>query len=113
MSTLKRVMMRSILLASVLALLLLACKKEKAEEQDVCFDGVVRWMGEPAADGLGWVLYKDDTAYKQPYVPQNLPDDFKVANQKVSVCLSQTGEKFSCFCAVPLDVYHITTIQRR
>lgn len=104
--------MKYALFACVFSALLLSCKKEK-QASEFCFDGIVKWMGEPAADGLGWVLYKGDSLQGSPYIPQNLPDGFKVNDRKVSACVYQTEEKFSCFCIRPLNTYRITSIKPR
>lgn len=93
--------------------LLFSCKKEK-QGKSLCFDGVVRWTGDPAADGLGWAIFADDsTAVYRPFIPQNLPDAYKANELKIAVCVSETDEKFYCMCAVPLNKYRIGSIKRR
>ena len=104
--------MRNLLLAAVASCFIFSCKKEKQQSETVCFDGTVRYMGSPAADGLGWVLYKEDSVSGQTFIPQNLSDDFKVDRLKVSACIYKTDEKFSCFCTAPMDVYRIVSIKR-
>ena len=104
--------MKSLFLFALTVALLAACSKQSTEPE-ICFDGVVRWMGEPAADGLGWTIHKDDSINYRPFIPRNLSDDFKLNNLKVHVCLYKTEEKFYCHCVQPLDKYHITSIQRR
>lgn len=104
--------MKTAFLAFAFCLAMLSCKKEGAET--FCFDGLVQWHGDPAADGLGWVLVNDDsTALFRPFVPRNLPDDLKTDNLKVEVCLYETRDKFYCECPQPLNKYHITQIRRR
>ena len=105
--------MKNLLLAFILLCFIFSCKKEVQNAETFCFDGMIRNMGSPAADGLGWVLYKVDSVSGQIYIPQNLSDDFKVDRQNVAVCIYKTDEKFSCFCTAPLDVYHIASIKRR
>lgn len=51
--------MKNLLFLLLSAPLLFSCKKEK-QSQALCFDGVVRWTGDPA-DGLGWAIFKDDS----------------------------------------------------
>lgn len=109
----KQIFMKRVLYLVGMLSLLFSCKKEKENEETFCFDGVVRWAGEPAADGLGWVLYKDDSTTTKPYIPQNLPDEFKSNDLKVAACIYETDEKFYCFCIQPLSKYRITSIKRR
>jgi hypothetical protein len=104
--------MKHWILALVAALALGSCTK-KEKEESICFDGIVRYAGDPAADGLGWVVQRTDVR-SRPLVPRNLPDNFKVENLPVSVCLYETGEKANCFCAGnPPNYYYITNISRR
>jgi len=104
--------MKALFIYLLSLIFLSGCNKEK-EEADMCFNGIVRWMGEPAADGLGWTIQKDDSITTQPFIPRNLSDEFKVNNLKVHVCMYKTDEKFYCHCVQPLDKYHITSIQKR
>ncbi len=105
--------MKRLPIAAFLSLFFFACKKENQHADTFCFDGMIRYMGSPAADGLGWVLYKEDSVSGQTHIPQNLSDDFKVDRLKVSACIYKTDEKFSCFCTAPMDVYRIISIKRR
>jgi|GEM_PF-934908 len=98
-----------------LLLLLIAvggCSREKQGEGS-CFDGFVRWQGDPAVDGLGWTIHKGDSVNSRPFIPHNLPQEFQQHELGVHVCLYPTGEKFYCNCIQPLDKYHITSIRRR
>lgn len=105
--------MKSYLCVTVAMLFLFACNREK-QPDSLCFDGIVRYAGNPAADGLGWVIYKDDsTATARPFVPRNLADEFKVNELKVKLCLYETNEKASCFCPTPPNKYYITDIKSR
>jgi hypothetical protein len=101
------------LIISILSLFILSGCDKETTEPEMCFDGVVRWHGDPAADGLGWTIYKDDNANTTPFTPRNLSDEYKVNNLKVHVCMYRTEEKFYCHCVQPLDKYHITSIRRR
>jgi len=104
--------MKRLLLILLVLSLFISCSKDKAENE-VCFNGVVRWGGEPAADGLGWVIYKADNISGRPIIPRNLPDDYKVNDLNIHVCLYETNEKFYCQCIEPYNKYHITSIRRR
>lgn len=112
-SSVETMRMKQLFLAAAVLCFIFSCRKETRNAETFCFDGMVRYLGSPAADGLGWVLYKEDSVSGQTYIPQNLSDDFKVDRQKITVCVYKTDEKFSCFCAAPLDVYHIVSIRSR
>jgi hypothetical protein len=94
------------------AIALSSCSKD-VDSDSTCFDGVIRWAGNPAADGLGWVIYEDDSTTTKPFVPQNLSDNYMKDGVKVSVCLKETEEKLHCFCVEPLPKYRITSIRYR
>jgi hypothetical protein len=104
--------MKKLFYLVVLFVVLLSCRKD-GEENEVCFNGVVRWGGAPAADGLGWVIYKEEGSPSKPFIPRNLPDGFKTDNLAVHVCLYETNEKFYCQCVEPYNKYHIISITRR
>ena len=100
--------MKHLLSLSVLiAILFSACNKEQN-----CTDGLIRWGGEPAVDGLGWYFTSPvfgDKAVKL----KNIPEQYLKDSLQVNVCLRKTNEKYQCFCATPLDVYEIKSIQKR
>lgn len=102
--------MKKIVYALAFVLVLVSCKKEEASS--ICTDATVLWGGDPAADGLGWYLSAGDSVDHKTYIPQNLPDNFKIDGQAVHVCMYETNEKFYCQCVRPLNKYHITTIRR-
>jgi hypothetical protein len=104
--------MRSLLYLLLLVFIFGSCKKEQPAET-LCFDGVIEWVGDPAADGFGWVIYKDDSASGKPYIPRNLDNSLKTDGLKVSVCLYETAEKVVCRCAQPVNKFHIESIRRR
>lgn len=97
-------------------LFLYACKKDQqfcTTEESVCVDATVKWMGEPAADGLGWTLLKDSTLNTY-YIPINLPDNMKTDGLKVNACIIRTDQKFICgMCVSFPDMYHILSIRQR
>ena len=74
-------------------------------------DAVVKWGGPTAADGLGWHFVVDSTRGIY-YIPTNLPDDYKLNDLPVNVCLSQTEEKLNCMCAAPINKYEIISIRK-
>lgn len=85
-----------------------SCTKDN---KSFCVNALVRWGGPPAADGLGWYLIVDSTRGIS-YIPKNLPENFKVDDLQVNVCLKKTNEKFNCMCASPLNKYEITSIRK-
>lgn len=91
-----------------------SCKKTASTDREICAEAFVRWGGDPAADGTGWHLYiPSDNIYAYKY-PDNFPGDFKTDGLPVTVCYTQTGKDFPCFCMQPLPkMVHITSIRRR
>jgi hypothetical protein len=101
--------MKTLLICLSLLIGFSSCKKE---QQSFCIDAVVKWGGEPELDGLGWYL-KLDSDSSIAYKPENLPDNFKQDGLVVNSCMYETGNKFYCFCAQPMAMFHITSIQKR
>ncbi|TWI81648.1 hypothetical protein IQ13_2666 [Lacibacter cauensis] len=95
-----------LILAFTLALFT-SCKKEIQ-----CTDGMIRWGGEPAADGLGWYFVSADLGNK-PVKLKNLPENYLLDSLKVTTCVQPLTEKYQCFCATPLDMYKVLKISRR
>ena len=100
----------------VMALLLCAfsCKKSECREPKTKeagpFNAIVAWYGEPAADGLGWVLRIDSLRIEKP---SNLATEFRVNGLKVNVTYEPTTEKFPCFCAQGfINMVRITSISK-
>ncbi|HUC81304.1 MAG TPA: hypothetical protein VMR70_10335 [Flavisolibacter sp.] len=104
--------MKHLLLLLAVGFFFGSCSKEQ-EGEGKCFDGVVVYGGDPAADGLGWLIMEDDSVAPERYVPQNLANAYMKDGLKVSVCLQETEEKLYCFCAQPLPKYRITSIRTR
>jgi hypothetical protein len=86
-----------------------ACTKERDAE---CLDGVIEYMGDPAADGLGWVL-RTNTESTRYYVLGNLPADYQVDDLEVNACIYNTGSKLTCMCAEAPDKYAVSSIRKR
>ena len=99
--------MKQLLLLVFTLALSSSCKKEMC-----CTDGMIRWGGEPAVDGLGWYFVAADLGNK-PVKLKNLANDYQVDSLQVNACLTLLTEKYQCFCASPLDVYKIEKIGRR
>lgn len=99
--------MKPLLLLSAFVFLFTACNKEQN-----CTDGLIRWGGEPAVDGLGWYFTSAELG-DRPVKLKNLPDGYLTDSLQVNACLRKTNEKYQCFCAEPLDVYEVKSIQKR
>jgi hypothetical protein len=103
---------KKILCLLLVSLIFFSCKKDQIGEP-LCFDGIIQWAGDPAADGLGWVIMKDDSTTTQPFIPRNLSEGYKIDQLKVAVCLYKTNEDFMCECVRPIKKFHIQSIRRR
>lgn len=86
-----------------------ACDKDRDAE---CIDGTIEYTGDPAADGLGWVLRTTAEAPRY-YVLSNLPTTYQENGLPVNACLLNTGQKMNCMCANPPDKYKVVSIQKR
>ena len=87
-----------------------ACKKDRSNP-GLCTDAVVRWGGDPAVDGQGWIL--TDSINNAVYHADNLPDSLQLDGLPVRVCLLKTERIFYCQCTVSPNYYHITQIRKR
>jgi hypothetical protein len=86
-----------------------SCTKERDSE---CVDGMIEYMGDPAADGLGWVL-RTEAESPQYFVLDKLPAEYRVDDLRVTACIYNTGEKMTCFCASAPDKYAVSSIRKR
>ncbi len=73
---------------------------------------MIRWGGEPAVDGLGWVFNSTELGDRAVKL-KNLPDRYLKDSLLVNVCLRKTDEKYYCFCATPMDVYEVKSIRKK
>jgi hypothetical protein len=99
--------MKPFFLSLIVFFLFASCQKEK-----LCIDGIIQWGGDPAVDGLGW-FFTSASLGDKPVKLKNLPVEYKINDQPVSVCVLKTNEKYQCFCAAPLEVYSILQIRKR
>ncbi len=90
--------------------LLLVTSVNTCNNKTDCENAVVSWHGDPAADGMGWVLEFANDKFE---VPENLPDSFKVSDTKVKVCFTKTDKKVECRCATPRFLVNISSINRQ
>lgn len=95
---------------NLLFAILIAVTVDACNQNNVCRHAAVEWHGDPAADGMGWVLQLDGDKYD---VPGNLPDSFKLADSKVKVCYKTTDKKVECRYATPKFLVNISSITRR
>ena len=84
-----------------------SCKKS---EEAQCESGLVRWEGDPAADGLGWTLRVGNNNLE---IPTNLPRAYMIDSLAVSVCFVPSSKKFSCECLAHLTMVEIVSIKLR
>jgi hypothetical protein len=105
-------MKKIIIVAAIAVSLLSACKKD-TNSNSICTSAKVTYGGDPAADGLGWILVTDTSANSYKYeAPENLPGEFKTNGKWVDVCYFYTANDFVCFCAPPYQkTVHIVSIK--
>jgi hypothetical protein len=104
-------MKKIIAIVLVTAGLFTSCKKNKDNNNGTCTTAKVEYGGDPAADGLGWILVTDTTTHAFE-APENLAAEFKVPGKLVDVCYYKTANDFSCFCVPPLQkMVYITSIK--
>ena len=107
--------MRSLVIA--LLVLLASCQKVDCKQHETPetkgsgpTNAIVMWAGEPAVDGLGWVLKIDSQKIEKP---SNLTQQFQVNGLKVIVKYEPSTEKFPCFCAQGfIPMVRITSITK-
>jgi hypothetical protein len=98
--------MKQLLISFFAFVLFSACQKDQT-----CTDGLIRWGGEPAADGLGW--YFESTELPRAVKLKDIPQKYLSDSLAVSVCLIKLKETYQCFCAESMDVYEIRNIRKR
>ncbi len=88
-----------------------ACKKNADAVPAVCETATVQYMGDPAADGLGWALLVQDSTTGHIEIAKNLPESYKVNGMRVDICYERTGDLYFCFCAAPFKMINIISIK--
>ena len=103
--------MKKLLFISFCTFIFSACSKENilAEEEQPAKQATIDYMGNPAADGLGWVLRFDDQSYE---IPTNLTDDFESDELDVKVKYKRSAKTFPCRCLEPKPMVDIISIER-
>jgi hypothetical protein len=107
--------MKKIIAILIIAVAIMAsCKKNNDTNNVSCAPAVVRYGGDPAADGVGWYLMVGDSTGGTPEYPQNLAVTYMKEGLAVNVCYYKSDKDFSCFCAPPLPkMVIITSISKR
>ncbi|HEX8331920.1 MAG TPA: hypothetical protein VF622_04815 [Segetibacter sp.] len=92
-------------------LIFTGCTKENLlEEQEVpAKQATIDYMGNPAADGLGWVLRFADQSYE---IPTNLGENFQSDELNVKVAYKRSAKTFPCRCTEPKYMVDIISIER-
>lgn len=78
-------MKNSVFIIITALILFSSCKSKKETLSDAscesCEDAIIRFYGEPASDGCGWVVKASDTIY----MPKNLLPEFYTDSLKVRI----------------------------
>lgn len=95
----------------LLIYLFTGCTKENhvAAQQVPAKQATIQYMGNPAADGFGWVLAFSDETFE---IPANLPEAFKNIGLKVKVVYKKSSAIFPCRCTEPKYMVDIIAIER-
>jgi hypothetical protein len=89
-----------------------ACTKNSTEP-GTCNEATIKNYGDPAVDGLGWVLLIKDTANGYVEIPENLAAQYKIDGLPVKVCYVKTDNYLYCLCPQPYRKVQILTIQKQ
>jgi hypothetical protein len=97
----------------IIVIFFIACKKSTVDNNgETCTVATVKYAGDPAADGLGWILVTDTVNYKY-LPPEEIPAAYKVNGLLVDVCYVKTDKDFVCFCPPPQQkIVSITKISK-
>jgi hypothetical protein len=97
---------------TIAIVLFAACKKNNTQSNGTCITARVTYGGDPATDGLGWILVTDSVNWKYE-APEEIPAAFKLDGLVVDVCYLVTDKDFICFCATPpKKMIKITSISK-
>jgi hypothetical protein len=102
--------MKKIIVVLIALNFLFSCKKENNKNNTICFSGKIIWAGDPAADGLAWII--QDEVNNITFKILEPDTNFRQDGLTVNVCLTKTTEIFSCRCPAPIAVYKIESISR-
>jgi hypothetical protein len=105
-------MKKLILVIGIFAIAFVSCKKNN-EDTSICKTAMVHDGGDPAADGLGWILVTDTASYTYE-APENLDASFKTEGLLVDFCYVLSANDFICLCPPPVKKkVIITSIKKR
>jgi hypothetical protein len=106
----KQAVMKKILVALTTLAVATGCSKDNSIPSDaISAKATVDYMGDPAVDGLGWVL-RIDRSYE---VPTNLPEEYKQDELDVNVVYTKSDQFAPCHCLNRKQMVNIITISRR
>jgi len=104
--------MKHLLLIAVTSILIISACKSKGgatadSSCDSCEDALIRFYGDPAVDGCGWVVDVSSTVY----MPKNLNSDFYVDSLEVKIKYKaldsvNCGMKKNAFRAMLIEEIH-------
>jgi hypothetical protein len=103
--------MKTLSLIASLIFIFTGCTKENiVEDQAIpAKKATIDYMGNPAADGFGWVLRMDDQSFE---IPTNLAEEFKTDETDVKVVYKKSSRTFPCRCTQPKTMVDIISIER-
>ena len=103
--------MKKLLFIPLCIFIFTGCTKENvlAEAEPEAKTATIDYMGNPAADGLGWVLRFSDQSYE---IPSNLGKEFESDELDVKVSYKKSDRTFPCRCTEPKYMVDIISIGR-
>ena len=101
--------MKQIIYLLVSLTLFASCSKDNNTVETPTVRATISYAGDPAADGLGWILKITEDSLE---VPANLPNEFKRQDLAVDVAYSKTDKTFPCRCAAPRYMVQIISISK-
>jgi hypothetical protein len=103
--------MKTLSIILALSLVFTGCTKENLLEQQETpsKQATIDYMGNPAADGMGWVLRFADQSYE---IPTNLTEEFQDDELNVKVAYKKSSRTFPCRCVEPKQMVDIISIER-
>jgi hypothetical protein len=106
--------MKKINLALLVTVIAVASCKKHTSATLTCTTAIIKYGGNPAADGVGWYLAVGDSTDTKNEYPENIDSLYMINNLAVDVCYEQTDKDFVCFCLPPFKkMVRITSIKKR
>lgn len=82
---------------------------EAGQSKDISTTATIKYLGDIATDGKGWVLMTGENSYE---IPTNLSEEFKQEDLPVNVTYRITDQVFPCRCADKKMMVEIITIDQ-